>query len=118
MYSTDPVRDAARYFDAKDAADAHSLAAYLHYSQEIRDTLTKHIRATQHLSLPYAKPLGGIGYQSVSEVVADEMCDGAPLKALMNVLQFSECPSVAALRTAIANSYIEAHADLVAAEAE
>ena len=115
MYSTDPVRDAARYFDAKDAADANSLAAYLHYSQEIRDILTKQIRHTTKLCLPYAKAEGfGIAYQPIEDVVTDQVSFGKPLAALMTVLEKSDCPHVAALREAIAANYIRMNADRIA----
>lgn len=115
MYSTDPIRDAARYSDVKDAADAHSLAAFLHYSQEIRDTLTKQIRNTTKLCLPYAKPEGfGIAYQKIEDVVTDQISFGKPLAALMTVLEKSDCPYVAALREAIAADYIRMNADRIA----
>ena len=103
------------HFDAKDAADAHSLAAYLHYSQEIRDTLTKQIRNTTKLCLPLRESRrfrhrlpANRGRSNRSSVIRCAPCCADDRAAK------SDCPHVAALREAIAADYIRMNADRIA----
>lgn len=109
-YSSDPVADASRYFDALDA-EAQSLEAETtRIGNEIHDTLTKHIRVTTNLTLPSITRDNKVSEIPASEVISDEIGFGKPFEALMVALQKSDCLHVAALREAIAQSYINSHA--------
>lgn len=110
----EPVADVNHHYSAMAAESARAHANTLHYTAMIRDTLTKHIRVAANPSLPYPKNTGGVGYLPVEDVVTDEVCFGAPLDALMAVMVKSDCPHVAALRKAIADSYISSTVDLIA----
>ena len=90
---------------------------------EIRDlmieTITQTVRTVSYkaLSVPYVKnnPNGRsvIAPYSLKEVVTDYGTDPEPLKALLAVLEGSDCPLVAAWRMAMAERFVDSNADEV-----
>ena len=92
-------------------------------STEVRDLIiekiTSTVRTVSHkaLSVPYAKhnSNGGavIAPYSLKEVVTDYGTDPEPLKALLAVLEGSDCPLVAAWRMAMAERFAYSNADEV-----
>lgn len=86
---------------------------------EIIETLTKTIRtvSASKLGLPYVKTDPNfstkIAMYPVSEVLCDYGTDTRPLKALLAVLEQSDCPLVCAYRLALAERYADAWADEV-----
>ena len=92
-------------------------------STEVRDlmieTITKTVRTVSHkaLSVPYVKNNANgscvIAPYSLKEVVTDYGTDPEPLKALMAVMEGSDCPLVAAWRMAMAERYAYSNADEV-----
>lgn len=120
-YSSDPVLDAARY-EEKRAAEVGDYNRRLDYAHEvIKSAFCVEIRKPdiKHLTVPavhYYRLASEphVRYLPVREVIADEMSCGTPLDALMEVLNKSDCPHVAALRKAIADSYAASNADELA----
>lgn len=110
-YTSNPVADAERYYDALDAEAEAIERKEIEVGKEIRDVLTKHIRMTARLTLPSVSfKLSRVSHVDAKDVISDEIAYGKPFDALMLVLQKSDCPHVAALREAIAESYIESNA--------
>lgn len=109
-YTSNPVADAARYYDAMDAEAEALEREQVRIGNEIRDVLTKHIRITPNLTLPSVSRDNKVSELPVCEVISDEIGYGKPFEALMLVLQKSDCLHVAALREAIAQSYINSNA--------
>lgn len=108
-YTSNPVADAGRYFDALDAEAQAIEREQVRIGDEIRDVLTKHIRMTTNLTLPHIRQ-NKVSELPVRDVISDEIGYGKPFDALMLVLQNSDCLHVAALREAIAQSYINSNA--------
>lgn len=108
-YTSNPVADAARYYDALDAEAEALEREQVRIGNEIRDALTKHIRMTPNLTLPHVRQ-NKVCELPVRDVISDEIGYGKPFEALMLVLQSSDCLHVAALREAIAQSYINSNA--------
>ena len=111
----DPVTDAEQHFDRVDAMNDRLAQQEAMYRDIITETLTKTIREKNlaSLALP-ATSANRIVYVSIADVVTDEVAYGKPLEALLVALAGSDCPLVAALRKAIADSYCESHADWIA----
>lgn len=109
-YSSDPVLDAARHYDAIAAENEAIEDLEIAAREEITDTLTKHIRTTKALTLP-AVHFGKsrVEYVPIAEVIQDEIGFGKPFEALMQALHKSDCPFVSAIRLAIAESYAESN---------
>ena len=114
-YSSDPVLDAARHYDAIAAENEAIEDLEIAATQEIMDTLTKQIRTATNLTLPavhYGKSI--VESVSISEVIQDEIGFGAPFDAIMQCLHKSDCQYVAAIREAIAKSYADSTATEIA----
>lgn len=78
---------------------------------EIKALFTKTVRkvSSKHLAAPFVRH-GSSGSARIdttplSEAVADTCTNGAPLEALMKVMEASDCPLVAAWREAMAVDY-------------
>lgn len=105
-YTSNPVADAGSYHDALDNEAQAIERAEKRIGEEIKETLTKHIRVTQNLTVPHLFSTSNrICYLPVRDVISDEIGFGKPFEALMLVLQSSNCLHVEALREAIAQSY-------------
>ena len=78
---------------------------------EIKELFTKTVRKVkyEHLAAPFVRYSAGgavrIDTTPLSEAVADTCTNGAPLEALMKVMEASDCPLVAAWREAMAVDY-------------
>ena len=86
-------------------------------ADEIHHIFTRSIRyiAASSLCLPTTRD-GGMseGREAVTEAISDLVSDGAPLAAVVRVLESSECPLVQKLREALAADYAKANAADVA----
>ena len=112
--TTDPVADADDYLESIDDAAKLRAAQESLYRGIITETLTKSIMTCgwQSLKLP-VKTGHKVSYEPMLSAVADYMNYGKPLVAYMDVLADSDCPLVAKLRQALADSYSNANADLI-----
>ena len=78
---------------------------------EIKELFTKTVRkvSSKHLAAPFVRYSSSgsarIDTTPLSEAVADTCTNGAPLEALMKVMEASDCPLVAAWREAMAVDY-------------
>ena len=114
-YTSNPVADAGNYYDDLDNEAQAIERAEIRIGEEIKETLTKHIRVTPNLTLPHVFSMfNRVGYMSIRDVISDEIGFGKPFEALMLVLQSSDCLHVEALREAIAQSYINSNASEIA----
>lgn len=97
-----------------------------HYGQEkghevhdlIVETLTKTVRKASHkvLSLPYVTYQTGrqvVKTNTLQEIIVDSVCDTKSIAALMEVIEKSDCPLVAAYRKQVAEKYADTWADEV-----
>lgn len=110
-YSNDPVKDADRYYDNLERESELIAREERAVREEIMDTLTKQIRTATNLTVPvvmFTKPL--ISQVAIADVIKDEIGYGKPFNALMQALQNSDCPLVAEIRKAIAESYADGNA--------
>ena len=86
---------------------------------QIIEVLTETVRKVPvaNLSLPYVsyskKPQGGIAQYPLTEVLVDYGTDPFPLKALIEVIEKSDCPLVAAYRQRLAEHFADLNADEV-----
>lgn len=85
--------------------------------EEIEQVFMRSIRyvAAASLSLPTTRD-GGMseGREALTEAIADRVSYGAPLAAMVRVLESSDCPHVQKLREALAADYAKANAGDVA----
>jgi len=114
-YTSNPVADAENYYDALDKEAEAIEREEVRIGEEIKETLTKHIRVTQNLTVPHVFSTSNkIDYLTLRDVISDEVGYGGPFEALMLVLHGSDCSHVAALREAIAQSYINSNVSEIA----
>ena len=111
--STDPVADADAHLERIDAESERREKQAAMYREIITETLTKTIRrATDPGSLDLPGTKGkNVKYSPIRVAVSNEIGCGKPLTALMEVLVGSDCPFVAKLRQALADSYSDANVD-------
>ena len=107
-YSNDPVGDALRYEDEREAgADAHQ-AALIHFENEIA------VSFVDFGKLPYvcgASKAMKVRYQPFTEAASDLIADDKLFDLLMVALKTSDCPKVKALKDAMQAEYIRMWAD-------
>ena len=108
----DPIADADAHLERIDAESERREKYEVFYRQTITETLTKTLRTVAHqsLCLPTTQD-GKISNEPLRSAIADHVSYSAPLTALMEVLAGSDCPLVAKLRQALADSYSDANAD-------
>ena len=107
----DAIEHADEIGDIEDSLLAHQIEAEKQAEAEIKELFTKTVRKVkyEHLAAPFVRYSAGgavrIDTTPLSEAVADACTNGAPLEALMKVMEASDCPLVAAWREAMAVDY-------------
>ena len=111
LYTSNPVADAEAHEARSEAQDA----AQDFVCGRIRQTLTqdvRHVETLTVLTLPYwSWARDTWEHMTVPEAIGETLDAPNVLTALYLVVQKSDCPHVAALREAIATSYIKDRAD-------
>ena len=88
-------------------------------ADEYFEVLTKTVRSVPaaNLGLPFVsyrnKPQGSIEQYPLTEVLVDYGTDPFPLKGLIEVIEKSDCPLVAAYRQRLAEHFADLNADEV-----
>jgi len=115
MYSTDPVADASRHYEAVDALNNSLAQAKEAFAETTRKAFEDAYQGHQTM-VEWVQYSGGtrVRAQSTREAVLEEMEYLIPQFALWKVLCESKCPLVAELKKAVADSYIDRNADEVA----
>jgi hypothetical protein len=110
IYTSNPVADAEAHEARSEAQDA----AHDFVCGRIRQTLTqdvRHVETLTELTLPYwSWARDTCEHMTAPEAIGETLDASDVLKAISLVIQKSDCPHVAALREAIAQSYIKDHA--------
>ena len=110
-----PTADYERYADALEAQSEAFESHQTQAADEIREILTRTVHAVDpaHLTLPIATHDGRIARNPLPEAVTDMINDAPVLAAFLRVLHYSVCPDVESLRKALADRYVEQHADAI-----
>ena len=111
MSYLDAIEDADTRGAMQDTLNKSLAQAEANVTQEITELLTKTARLVswRFIGVPAATMRSGslqVTSTSLFEVVSDSVSFGKPLEALMEAYQHSDCPLVAALRSAIAADYV------------
>lgn len=107
----DAIEHADHIGAMQDSLLSRQIKAEKQAEAEIKELFTKTVRKVkyEHLAAPFVRysACGAVRIDTtpLSEAVADTCTNGAPLHALMKVMQQSDCPLVAAWREAMAVDY-------------
>lgn len=114
-YSTDPVADASRHYEAVDELNNSLAQAKEAFSETTRKAFDAAYKGQQTM-VEWVQHGGGsrIRVQPARDALYEELDYLGPQFAFWRVLAESKCPLVAELKKAVVESYIERWADEVA----
>ncbi|GAB3358939.1 MULTISPECIES: hypothetical protein [Giesbergeria] len=113
FYTANPELDAARHEDAMEAAQEATAHEYQQVAADIRYLFTELVMTAplMRLTAPQLRSTGsGILPVPIIEAIDDSLTYSKPHDALMAVIAQSQCPLVAHLREALAQHWIDHHA--------